>query len=250
MIGYTYKLTLNKSPAFYIGTTTDPKMRLISHRSELKRGIHGSHMFQKAWDESGSTEVYMEILFSGEQSIAQEKEIELLRSNCSDYNLKNTCISSAKGIDYDRVDNPDLVRQRKSQAVSGEKNPMYGKNHTSETRDRISKMKLGIPSPRKGVPMSEEGRKNIAEAIRLNPPAGEKNPFYGKHHSEETKEKLRSTRIGKLPANSNTIVIGGISYPSQNQAAKALGVSPGLITHRLKNSDKYPDYKIIPPTDK
>ena len=39
---------------------------------------------------------------------------------------------------------------------------------------------------------AEERKKKISESMR-----GNKNPFYGKHHSDETKEKLRIQRKGK-----------------------------------------------------
>lgn len=49
--------------------------------------------------------------------------------------------------------------------MMGENNPFYGKTHTKETREYISKFNTG---------------NNLKE----------KNPFYGKNHTEETKELL------------------------------------------------------------
>lgn len=54
-----------------------------------------------------------------------------------------------------------------SESKKGNKNPMYRKKHSKETKRKMSRLALG---------------KN--------------NPFYGKKHSEKTKEKLKS-RIGK-----------------------------------------------------
>lgn len=59
------------------------------------------------------------------------------------------------------------------------------------------------------IPMSEETRKKISEAMSNNHAdfrgennpmfgmTGEKHPFYGKHHSEETKKKLSESHTGK-----------------------------------------------------
>lgn len=44
----------------------------------------------------------------------------------------------------------------------------------------------------KGRPLSEEKKKKISTATK-----GCKNPFYGKHHSEESKNKMRSYTAGK-----------------------------------------------------
>lgn len=63
---------------------------------------------------------------------------------------------------------------------------------------------------------------------------GDKNPFYGKTHSDETKEKIRQSKIGKKPSNSKQITINGITYKSQSDAARALGVVPAMITYRIK----------------
>jgi hypothetical protein len=47
--------------------------------------------------------------------------------------------------------------------VSGKNNPMYGKTHTEETRLKISRNRKG---KLKGVPKSEETRKKMSESIK------------------------------------------------------------------------------------
>ena len=243
MIGYTYKLTLDKSPAYYIGVTQKPKARLASHKSELKRGIHRSHMFQKAWDESGSTVVSMQILHQGPMSEAMEKEVGLLKSSATDPLLKNTCVSSANGIDVDRLADPEAHLRIKSEAFSGAKNPMFGRTHTPEARKAISEKLMGKNLGVKRGPMSEEQRKKLSESRLVNPPVGEKNPFFGKQHSEETKAKIREKNKGQLPPNTKSTIIDGVEYKSQAAAAAALGVSHGLIGYRLRNPSRYPNYQ-------
>ena len=77
--------------------------------------------------------------------------------------------------------------------LSGEKNPMFGKHHSEETRRKISESKKNISDEtrrkmslsHKGKLISEEQKKKISYAMK-----GEKNPMFGKHHTEETKRKL------------------------------------------------------------
>lgn len=59
-----------------------------------------------------------------------------------------------------------------SAAISGEKNPFYGKAHSEESKRKMSEATVGKQ-------------------------AGEKNPFYGKTHSEESKRKISEAHVGK-----------------------------------------------------
>jgi len=64
-----------------------------------------------------------------------------------------------------------------SEKMSGENSPRYGTHHTKETKEYLSKC-------RKGVPLSEKGRKNRRRDD------GEHNPMYGKiaiHNETENK---------------------------------------------------------------
>ena len=68
--------------------------------------------------------------------------------------------------------------------VSGEKNPMYGKHHTDETRERLKVLNAHEAS-------AETRKKRSDNAI------GEKNPMYGKHHTDETKKKISEALSGE-----------------------------------------------------
>jgi len=73
-------------------------------------------------------------------------------------------------------------------SISGKNNPMYGKHHTEETKQRISKKN-------KDYITSEETKKKISKAMKgKNNPmygkCGKESPMYGKRHTEETKKKI------------------------------------------------------------
>lgn len=82
----------------------------------------------------------------------------------------------------------------------GENHPMYGKKHTEESKAKMRQSHLGNSS-RKGVPCSEETKTKIREKSLERDLSGEKNPFYGKHHTDEAKEKNRQAHFGKIPWN-------------------------------------------------
>jgi hypothetical protein len=77
---------------------------------------------------------------------------------------------------------PDDVRAKISAASSGKDNPFYGKKHSEDSRNRMSKSHSGV-SP------SEEHRKKISEALS-GTRSGEDNPFFGKTHTQETKQRM------------------------------------------------------------
>jgi hypothetical protein len=74
-------------------------------------------------------------------------------------------------------------REKKSKEMMGTKNNFYGKTHSEEIKELLSKC-------RKGKKLSEEGRKHLSNIRK-----GEKNHFYGKNHSEETKSKISSAKL-------------------------------------------------------
>lgn len=61
------------------------------------------------------------------------------------------------------------TRNKLSKALSGEKNPNYGKHYSEEARKKLSETL-------KGRQISEETRKKMSESCR-----GEKNQAFGKH---------------------------------------------------------------------
>lgn len=128
----------------------------------------------------------------------------------------------------------------------GDKNGMFGKTHTIEARNRIAKarndyMSINGHGPTKGKPLSKEHKEKLSEKAKLR--TGDKNPFFGKTHSEETKNLLRLKMIGKKPTNRKKILADGIIYESAADCARANNISNALITYRIK-SKKY-NYEYI-----
>lgn len=98
----------------------------------------------------------------------------------------------------------DEYKKKLSEKYSGVNNPFFGKHHTEKTKEKISSANkgklIGEKNPMYGVNVYEMIEKNdgkeklekiknkISEACK-----GEKNGFYGKHHTDEVKKHLSET---------------------------------------------------------
>lgn len=90
---------------------------------------------------------------------------------------------------------PEETKKKVSEARKGEGNPMYGRKISEETKRKMSEAQKKrfmnkeerekLSNTLKGREFTEEHKRNLSEASK-----GEKNGFYGKHHSQETKRKL------------------------------------------------------------
>ena len=121
------------------------------------------------------------------------------------------------------------------------------KKYSKELRNLISKKgsetKKGKPSGKKGIsnPKHSEWMKN-------------NNPFKGKTHSNEHKQKLKvinskpkteehkrkisETLKGNKPGNMRQIIIYGVTYESLSEAARQLLLPLSTIKNRLKSNSK------------
>ena len=87
--------------------------------------------------------------------------------------------------------------------TSGKNHPMYGKHHTKESREKMSKSRMGVSLNHKtncqcGVCKTKRG-----ETFGVN------HNFYGRHHTEETKQLISKNRSGKLTGSEHPMWKGG-----------------------------------------
>lgn len=217
MIGFVYLweniITGQKYIGLHKGTETD--------------GYVGSGMhFQRAIKKYGIDAFRRTILHretNSEQQLYQ-REFDLINAhnavdNKNYYNLTNYDPKGVTFVDGKKHRTPmNHTTKQKIRAAR------LGKVASITTKKKMSESRLGRPSPRRGVVgIFTVGQNNgnfgkkwhnngetsvLAKVNSLGPEwvigrimpsmTGSKNPFYGKHHSEETKTKFRQTLARKL----------------------------------------------------
>lgn len=77
----------------------------------------------------------------------------------------------------------------------GDKNPMFGKEHSPERKAQISAQVAGENNPFFGKTHSDESKQKMRESQKDT--SGESNPFFGKKHSDATRAKMRASWANK-----------------------------------------------------
>lgn len=183
--------------------------------------------------------------------------------------LQERYIPSSREYSYIRENAIDLmIEYKKLHPTSGNKNGMYGKTHTREVRDKISKIqtgntyrlgilhtdesklkisrtkidniKSGKTIVKKGHTFSEDHKLNLTKSIIAGYVNGRISSFSGKSHTEEQKEKWsknrKGTQTGDNNPNSRSLVHieSGKEFKSRKTASEHFKVSTYKIRTWLK----------------
>ena len=267
MKGFIYKIINLKNGKFYVGSTLLPHKRKIRHFCELREGRHHSIFLQRAYELYGKENFVFKIVKEGE--FESEKELRELEERYINFcwNSGKLYNVSKKGSGGDLVTyNPRLEeikekqriaslkvwenkteeeRKAYSEKMKGSGNPNYGNKWTKEQRKKASNTKkeyyrIHGPLIKKGTTLEEafgeekakSMKKRISEFAKNR--IGEKNPFFGKHHSEETRKKFSEQRKGQTPKNAKKVLYNDILYGSAQACAKALGLKYVTVCYRCR----------------
>jgi len=257
-----YKISNILSGRYYIGYSSNIERRFSVHRSKLKQNCHDNIFLQRAYNLDGEDKFKYEIIHVCDtEEEAKDIELQYLTDLSIRDILYNLNYNNSGGDLLTHHPEKEAIREKilnsyketlskmtpeeRSQKYGkfGERNGMYGKSHTEETRKKISEINKGRQSPNKGTQLSDERKQQLSE-IKKGKYQGDKNPFFGKHHTEETIQKIREKNKGRLPPNIVSISIDNICYISLADASRKLSIPVPTILWRIKSKNpKFINYK-------
>lgn len=198
----------------YIGSSIDIRRRYQQHLNLLKRGVHCNPHLQHCYNKHGKPILVIVEVMEG----VTEKELQVIEQTYLDVlDFTEACNISEEagggrlsdeinekrreGLKKFFADNPD--------AIVGENNPFYGRSHTQETKDAISRANSGLKR-------SEEWKAWKSADMRSR---------RGSHHSEEHKQRLSERWSGGNNPSAQSIEHDGIIYSSKKELMNAFGLT-------------------------
>lgn len=189
-----YKITNLKNNKAYIGITNGTlEERMKAHRSHSRnkrRKLYDA--FKKYGFENFLVEILEEVETKKE---ALEKETLYIK-HFDTFNNGYNMNEGGTGLVYHTGETKKKMSENNywlGKNRSGENNPMFGKTHTEEVKERISKANKKN-TYRQGKTHTEETKNKIREKA-----IGRASPIKGKKRSEEFCKKVSEGKKGKTP---------------------------------------------------
>lgn len=258
----------------YVGQTTKLSKRWVQHYSLLKNNKHKNVHLQRAWNKYGEENfLYEVILYCEPFELTKYEQFfeDFYRSKGISYNIRK-CVDSNKGISW-REDSKKRLSEfrtgkkqteetkeklreiskrenlssetlrKRSESLSGENHPMYGKHPSEEAKQKMRENhwdNSGENHPFYGKRHTEESKRMMSEHQPRR--FGEDNPNYGKSLSEETRKKLSEASKGRIVSEETRFKISEASKGEKNpyygkkhtpedriKMSEAKGITPEII---------------------
>lgn len=179
-----YKIINLVNDKFYVGSTNNKNERFRTHRNKLRRGVHHCAHLQASWNKYGEEKFDFRVV----QNVPDEESLQAAEDVwLTEHVGKQHCYNAGT-----RSGAP--MRGR-----TGEKHPSFGIPVSEEQREQISQTLKNFYAqdyfnhPRVGKQHTEETKAKISSSKKANPVAY----WEGKERSEETKAKIGDTQRGK-----------------------------------------------------
>ena len=178
-----YSITNITNGHKYIGSSVNIHERWYRHKLSLSRGKHHSKYLQRAWDKYGKDNFVFEIIELVNDKnmilIVEQNYMDTFRPVYNNAQVAGNCLGCKHS---------EETKRNTSLRMSGINHPLFGTHRSKETRKKISE-------GHKGIRLSEDMKKKL----RGPRPQimGKNNSFYGKRHSEKSRQKMSNALKGE-----------------------------------------------------
>lgn len=263
-----YKITCTSNNKFYIGSTKKFNIRKGQHLSNLRYGRHHNYYLQNIFNKHREDSLQFSIIEECKESDLQNREqyyidlcwgnplcVNLLKSSTigdtlSNHPRKKEIIKKRSATKARRFAKMTTEERKQKYCRYGKQNGSYGKPITEKKREdgrKHGKKSGNIMKKRmEGKTFEEIYGKHKAEGIKSklsktmsDIQSGEKNNFYNKAHTDETKDFLRQRMLGNYGINKTAkpLNINGKMYLSLKHASTELGIPIPTVAYRVKSKN-------------
>ena len=268
MVGYIYKITNKVDGRFYIGSTINFEKRKKKHINTLIKSKHHNLFLQRAFNKYGIEVFDFSYKEKKVQNICELQKLEeryinfcwssgrlynVSKKGCGgdliSYHPKNKEFKELQSkLATERYANMSYEDKKEMSLRNlGEKNPNYGNKWADDQKKKASeRMKNNRESffyscngktyeELFGDEKAKELKENLSKLAKEK--KGEKNPFYGKKHTDETKLKISKSRKGIVYESiCKKVLYNGIIYNSASDCARQLGLKNVTVSYRAKKN--------------
>ena len=190
---YCIKNIINNK--IYIGQSINLEKRRNIHFYYLIKNNHCNPYLQKSFNKYGEKAFEFRILEECSEDMLDIREIAWIK-HYNSLDTKNGYNLQSGGTVLHRLSEETKKKISQTMKAIAQKRPSsYYKKHSEETKAKMSKIMTELAKNRPSSyyqKASEETKKKMS-LVRQ----GKNNPFYGKTHTPEAREKLRLVNLGK-----------------------------------------------------
>lgn len=237
MIGI-YKISNKQNGKYYVGSSHNIEKRFNQHQRTLELGCHHNEHLQRAWAKYGSSSFIFEVVEECTPEVLHSREQHYLDNNVGGYNIGK---SSCGGDNITEHPNREAIVEK----ISIANRERIASMTEEERQQRFSKPMEQNANWRGGTTYSYcdcgvRKKPTAKTCSKCRDRSGVNNPFFGKTHTEQTRQVLREHAANRTtkPSNSKKVQVGDTVYETASEAARAYNITRGLVNYRC-NSDKY-----------